>query len=349
MPVLSLFSKRKMRIIQLPQLLFRTSTLLEEGYTFAECIEMLIPYHIKNASQWENALERAFKDGAGPSVIFSLMGMKKQHLLSLELAEMTGNLSKTLYTVGEQIRFSEETRHRMIKLLVYPLFLFVLIVGLFIAFRIKFLPNIQAMLLTRTGYSESSSIQWSKFFLHMPDYIITLALVAAGLLTAGSVYVSRKRVDLQLAIFLKVPFVRYYWRLLITRQFSRTLGELLLTGFSLQAALAHMAEQPHQKQIAYISAFVRQRIVYGDSLAQATVVAGFFYPKFEQFITHGELSGLLGREMILYAELLESKLQNGIKLLSQTIQPLLFIIIALCIVAAYLSILLPMYNMLDVI
>lgn len=349
MAVLSLIRRKKMRVIQLPQLLTRTSILLEEGYTFAECIEMLVPYHIKNSPQWESVLIGAFRDGAGPSAIFSLMGMKRQHLLSVELAEMTGNLSQTLCTVGEQIRFSEETRNRIVKLLVYPAFLFILIVGLFIAFRIKFLPNIQAMLLTRTGYSESSSIQWSKFFLHMPDYIIMLALVAGGLLTAGFIYVSRKRVDLQLVIFLKVPFIRYYWRLLMTRQFSRTLGELLLTGFSLQASLEHMAEQPHQKQIAYISSYIRQRIVYGDSLAQAVLVSDFFYPRFEQFIAHGELSGLLGRELILYAELLDSKLQNGIKLITKTIQPLLFIIIALCIVAAYLSILLPMYNMLDVI
>lgn len=343
------FRQKKMRIVQLPQLLTRTSTLLEEGYTFAECIEMLVPYHVKNSFEWESELEQAFRDGAGPSAIFGLMGMKRQHLLSVELAEMTGNLSRTLCTVGEQIRFSEETRHRMIKLLVYPAFLFILIVGLFIAFRIKFLPNIQQMLFTRAGYTESSSIQWSKFFLHMPDYIITMALVVGVLLAAGFVYVSRKRVDLQLAIFLKVPFIRYYWRLLITRQFSRMLGELLLSGFSLQAALEHLMEQPHQKQIAYIASWVRQRVVYGDSLAQAVVLSDFFYPRFDQFIAHGELSGLLGRELILYAELLDSKLQNGIKITTKTIQPLLFIIIAICIVAAYLSILLPMYNMLDVI
>ena len=349
MSVFRIMRQKKMRIVQFPQLLDRTSTLLEEGYTFAECIEMLIPYHIKNSSQWEGELERAFQDGEGPSAVFGLMGMKRQHLLSVELAEKTGELSQTLFVVGEQIRFSEEIRNRMVKLLVYPAFLFILLVGLFIAFRIKFLPNIQEMLFTRTGYRESSSIQWSKFFLHMPDYIITLGLVVAGLLMVGGMYVSRKRVDLQLAIFLKAPFVRYYWRLLITRQFSRTLGELLLTGFSLQVALEHLMEQPHQKQIAYISSCVQKRVVYGDSLAQAVVVCDYFYPKFEQFIAHGELSGLLGRELILYAELLDTKLQSAIKLTTKAVQPVLFIIVALCIMAAYLSILLPMYNMLDVI
>ena len=341
--------ERRIRITQFPQLLMRTSTLLDEGYTFVECIEMLLPYHIKDYSKWSTIIEQVFQDGAGPTKVFEYMGMKKQYLLSINLAETTGNLSQTLYTVANQIQFAQETKNRLSKLLIYPTFLFILIVGLFIAFRLKFLPNIQQMMYSRVGYSETSSIQWSKFFLHMPDYIITITAVIISLLVLIWIYISRKRIDIQLVIVLKIPFIRHYWRLLITRQFSRTLGELLLTGFSLQSALEQLMKQPHQKQIAYIASAIQQRVIYGDSLAQAVLLCDFFYPKFNHFIAHGEQSGLLGRELILYTELLDSKLQNGIKTTTKTVQPLLFIIIAICIVAAYLSILLPMYNMLDVI
>lgn len=341
--------KERIQVVQFPQLLIRTSTLLKEGYTFAECIEMLLPYHLKNYSKWSTVIEQAFQDGAGPTKIFECLGMKRQYLLSIDLAEMTGNLSQTLYIVANQMQFAHETKNRIVKSLIYPTCLFILIVGLFIAFRLKFLPNIQQMMHSRTGYSETSSIQWSKFFLHMPDYIITLSVSIVILLVLIGIYVSRKRIDIQLAILLKIPFVRYYWRLIITKQFARTLGELLLTGFSLQAALEHLMNQSHQKQIAYIASAIQQRVIYGDTLAQAVVLCNFFYPKFDHFIAHGEQSGLLGRELMLYVELLDSKLQNVIKMTTKTVQPMLFIIIALCIVAAYLSILLPMYNMLDVV
>ncbi|MFF5995394.1 competence type IV pilus assembly protein ComGB [Lysinibacillus sp. KU-BSD001] len=339
----------RIQVIQLPQLLSRTSILLEEGYTFAECIEMLLPYHVKDYSKWKSTFEQVFQDGVGPTTIFALMGMKRQYLLSIELAEMTGNLPQTLAIVGNQVQFAEEIKQRVAKLLVYPVVLFMLIIGLFIVFRLKFLPNIQQMMYTRVGYSNTSSIQWSKFFLHMPDYIIVLMVLLIGSLVLSMAYVSRKRIDLQLALLLKLPFIRYYWRLLMTRQFSRTLGELLLTGFSLQAALEHLMTQPHQKQLAYIASVIQQRVIYGDALSQAVLLSNFFYPKFHHFIAHGEQSGLLGRELILYVELLDSKLQNGIKMITKIVQPMLFIIIAICIVAAYLSILLPMYNMLDVI
>lgn len=341
--------KERIHVVQFPQLLIRTSTLLKEGYTFAECIEMLLPYHLKNYSKWSTVIEQAFQDGAGPTKIFECLGMKRQYLLPIDLAEMTGNLSQTLYVIANQMQLAHETKNRIIKSLIYPTCLFILIVGLFIAFRLKFLPNIQQMMYSRAGYSETSSIQWSKFFLHMPDYIITLSVGIVILLVLIGIYVSRKRIDIQLAILLKIPLIRYYWRLIITKQFARTLGELLLTGFSLQAALEHLMNQSHQKQIAYIASTIQQRVIYGDTLAQAVLIGDFFYPKFNHFIAHGEQSGLLGRELMLYVELLDSKLQNIIKMITKTVQPMLFIIIAVCIVAAYLSILLPMYNMLDVV
>ena len=341
--------KERIRVMQFPQFLMRTSILLKEGYRFAECIEMLLPYHLKDYSKWSSVIEQAFRDGAGPTKIFECLCMKRQHLLSIDLAEVTGNLPQTLHIVANQIQLAHETKNRITKLLIYPTLLFVLIVGLFIGFRLKFLPNIQQMMYSRVGYDDTSSIQWSKFFLHTPDYIMTVSVVIVSLFILIGLYISRKRIDIQLAIVLKIPFIRYYWRLLITRQFSRTLGELLLTGFSLQAALEHLMNQPHQKQMAYIATTIQQRVVFGDSLAQAVSLSDFFYPKFNHFIAHGEKSGLLGRELILYAELLENKLQNGINMATKTVQPMLFIIIAVCIVAAYLSILLPMYNMLDVI
>ena len=68
--------KERIRIIQFPQLLMRTSTLLDEGYTFVECIEMLLPYHIKDYSKWSTIIEQAFQDGAGPTRVFEYMGMK---------------------------------------------------------------------------------------------------------------------------------------------------------------------------------------------------------------------------------------------------------------------------------
>ncbi|WP_042473807.1 competence type IV pilus assembly protein ComGB [Bacillus ndiopicus] len=341
--------RKKIRVKRLPELIERMSQLLQEGYTFADCITMLLPYHVKDFKYWQELIDSCFQKGQGVTVILRQLGVKPQFLIAIQLAEATGHLANTLQIVAQQMVFREKIKMRFIKILLYPILLFIFIISLFTAFRLYFLPTIEQMLHSRTTQVENSTVQWTKFFLHVPDYFIILAFCLSVIAIVALIYIRQKRVDLQLAILLKIPILRYFWTLIITRQFARSLGDLLVSGMSLQQSLLYLEQQELQPQLAYIAKRIGKRIIYGDSLAHTILLIGFFFPRFEQFIDHGEKSGLLGRELLIYADLLDQKLENIIQSTMQLIQPILFLVIAACIIAAYLSILLPMYKMLEVI
>ena len=339
--------KKQPKVTQVPEFLQRIATLLTEGYTFADCIEMLLPYHVKKYNHWQKIVQQTLQNGGGTTQVFQLFGIDRQYLVAIELAEATGQLAETLHLVAKQLKFNTEMKDKFIKLLTYPALLFVFLISLFIAFRTYFLPNMSAMISSRAQGEQTSSIQWSKFFLHMPDYFLVIGCVGAISFAGIYMYIKRKRVDIQLHLLFKLPLISYFWRLILTRQFARSLGNLLLTGFSLQAALDQLKTQQHQSQLAYVAEIIQHRLIFGDSLEQTIRQLGFFFPKFEQFVGHGEVSGMLGRELILYCELLDQRLQSIIRTVMAIIQPLLFAMIAACVIAAYLSILLPMYNLLD--
>ncbi len=335
------------KIDELATFLHRIGTLLSEGYTFAHCIEMLLPYHVKNYGNLQQEISSILHDGGSAARVFQQLGLDKQYLVSIELAEMTGQLQETVQIVAKQLTFEQEAKSKLVKALAYPIVLFIFLIFLFLAFRTYFLPNMSSMVSSRIDSEKSTSIQWSTFFLHTPDYII-VTLILLSLATGGFVlYVRKKRIDLQLKLLYKLPFIGLFWRLVLTRQFSRILGNLILAGFSLQHALEHIKNQSHQKQLAYVSNAIQGRVIIGDSLAQSVRNVGYFYPKFDHFVSHGEASGLLGRELILYCELLDERLQSTIRMLLAIIQPILFIVIAICVIAAYLSILIPMYDVID--
>lgn len=339
--------KSSIKITEYPTFLSRMSTLLREGYTFAHCIEMLLPYHVKNYKYYQQEISTILHNGGSAAQVFKILGLDKQYLVSIELAEMTGTLQESFDIVAQQLAFQQETKSKLLKVLMYPFVLFVFLIFLFIAFRTYFLPSMASMVTSRVDGSSSTSIQWSKFFLHMPDYIIAVSMFVSFAIATFVFYIRKRRVDLQLKLLFKLPFIGLFWRLVLTRQFSRVLGNLILAGFSLQQALEHMKNQAHQKQLAFVSEILQDRIIFGDTLAQSVRNVGCFYPKFDQFVSHGEASGLLGRELILYCDLLNDRLQSTIQKVLAIIQPLLFIIIALCVIAAYLSILIPMYDVID--
>ncbi|WP_161956380.1 competence type IV pilus assembly protein ComGB [Metasolibacillus fluoroglycofenilyticus] len=339
----------KFQVKRLPELIERMSQLLQEGYTFADCITMLLPYHVKDCAYWQELVDDCFQKGQSVTFILRQLGVKSRFLIAIQLAEATGQLANTLQIIAQQMRFQEKMKLRFTKILLYPALLFTFIISLFIAFRLYFLPTIEQMLYSRTIKTENTTIQWTRFFLHVPDYIIISAFCLIVITVIASIYIRHKRVDLQLYILLKIPILSYFWTLLMTRRFARSLGDLLVSGMSLQQSLHYLEQQDLQPQLSYIAKRIGARIIYGDSLAQTVLLIGFFLPRFEQFIEHGEKSGLLGRELLIYAELLDQKLENIIHNTMQLIQPILFLIIAACIIAAYLSILLPMYKMLEVI
>lgn len=343
----NLQERRQLTVSHLPDFLKRMSILLGEGYSFADCIEMLLPYHVKKYSYYEERIQKVLKDGGGSVRIMKLFGLEQQYLVAIELAEVTGDLRGTLSQIADQIHFHAETKKKLVKVLTYPTVLFVSLIGLFLVFRTYFLPNMSSMVSSRAQGEKTTSIEWATFFLHMPDYFVALGVVLVAGIVGLWLYIQRKRVDLQLNILFKIPLIGHFWRLLLTRQFARSLGSLLRTGVSLQQALEYLKSQPHQKQLAYVAERIQLRVIYGESLQASIFLCGYFYPRFEQFVAHGEASGLLGRELILYSELLDARLQMIVQTLLVFIQPLMFIVIAACVVAAYLSILIPMYSLLD--
>jgi competence protein ComGB len=70
---------------------------------------------------------------------------------------------------------------------------------------------------------------------------------------------------------------------------------------------------------------------------------------FSTFVEHGEKSGYLGKELVLYSELLTEKQEQLLYKILAFVQPTFFIIIAMCIVAAYVSLLLPIYHMIELV
>lgn len=339
---------QKDKIKNISSFLHRISTLLNEGYTLTDSINMLLPYHVEDVEEWREKIDETLRKGSKVDELFQIFPIPENYLIMIKIAEELGTLSNTLENVAKQMEFEEKMKRKLRKLLMYPIFLLIFLMSILIAFRIFFLPNLEQIFSSRSE-NVQSHIGITKLFLYIPDYLLIFAALIF-LSTSIFLYFFRKKsIEQKFSILLKIPIVNYFFRLQITKTFSKLLGDLLLGGFSLQHALAILKEQQLNFYISYLTKKIEHQIIFGDSLSQAVLLTELFFPKFEEFIEHGEKSGYLGRELIIYYELLDEKLHSIIKTSISTIQPTFFVLIAICIVAAYLSILLPMYNLIEIV
>ncbi|MEK4252660.1 competence type IV pilus assembly protein ComGB [Ureibacillus sp. FSL K6-2830] len=337
----------KEKVRDVPSLLNRTSILLKEGYTFSDALFMLLPYHVKELEKWNALLQQQFNNGSSAVDILQQLSIPKHFLLLIAIAEEKGDLAESLHHVSKQIKFQEDTQRKIMKLLMYPAFLMILLTMVFILFRSYFLPNIEQLVIS--NHSEKvNSINFAVVLLHIPDFLILLFIISLFLIFISIHSIRKKEIAHQLNIIMKIPIVKYVYQVNLTRQFSHLLGSLLVSGISLQQALSILEQQQISRHLSYITALLKQRVKFGDSLSEAVKILQLFMPKFDELIQHGEKNGYLGREMLIFSELLNERIQSTIKFCLASIQPLFFILIAICIVAAYLSILLPMYDLVEI-
>lgn len=321
---------------------------MQEGYQFAESLSMLLPYYTKNAVKWQRVMNQTIEEGYGAAEILKKFHLDNDFLLAVSLAEKNGRLADTLAFIGKQMKYREELKKNFIKVMIYPLFMFCLLIFFFIAFRVIFLPNMSNLMLSKS-YDDLSVIRFSKLLLHMPDYFILIFLLIILSIILFIVSLKRKSIKQRLLIFMKIPFVNVMVKLNLTRLLARNLGSLLVTGYSLQAALEQLKTQNFNSQLQFIANEIEEKIIHGFAFSEVVQTMPFFFNRFDVFIEHGEKGGYLGKELLLYCEMLDEKVNQIVSSIVQLVQPISFIIIAICIIAAYLSILLPMYKMIEIV
>lgn len=339
--------RQQYRLKDMPVFLQRLSLLIREGYCFADAIMMLLPHHMEQARKKQIEIEEQLYNGEGVMRVMQVIGVPRAYLISISIAEHHGCLQEALSAIAKQMQFAEGMKKRLQKLLIYPVALLCFLVVLFVVFRTYFFPNIERMIVARGGSTESGSLVVSKILLYVPDLGVgmTIMTVTLSLLTR---YVLRtKNIAVQVRLLLRFPLFGFYYRLLLTSAFTKHLGSLLMSGFSLQASLEVLERQAFQLKLQYCACLLREFVMQGDSLACAMNKMGMFQKDVATFAEHGEKSGYLGKELVLYSELLETQFEERLQRLLSVVQPTFFVLVAICIVAAYLSILLPIYSMIE--
>ncbi|MDM5234357.1 competence type IV pilus assembly protein ComGB [Lysinibacillus pakistanensis] len=339
----------KWRVKEQAHFFSRLSVLMQEGYLFPQAISILLPHHIEAHEEIQQRIDEKLRQGIGVTGILETLRLARHHLVAIAVAENNGHMIEALKGVAKQMAVSEATKKKLLRLLLYPVVLIVFLLLLFFVFRTVFFPNIEKMISSRTPSNDQTMIGLSKMFLHFPDALVLLGIASIGSILFFQLYLKRQSMARQLTIISKIPFVQIYVRLSLTRQFAAYLGSLLESGFSLQASLQILEEQRLQPLLQHLARCLKERVVFGDTLTQAVQLTAVWQRDFSIFVEHGEKSGYLGKELLLYSELLTDKQEQLLHRILAFVQPTFFIIIAICIVAAYVSLLLPIYHMIELV
>lgn len=341
------FKNHKIPIRDREHFLSRLSVLMKEGYLLPTALSLLLPMHTQKLDEALRGITAILKGGGTAAEILKFLGFKDPVLFPVAIAEHHGRLAETMESVSRSFGRTEQVQKKLRNILVYPLTLLIFTSALFLFFRTNYVPNLTALMESLQSGGDGGGVP--AYLLNLPDFFIGL-FAFGGASAAIFWHLVKKRVPAeQIRWLLRIPLLRNYMRLYWSHLLARELGSLLHSGISLQESLHLLQNQSYHPIIQFMARTCHEEVITGHPLSAALAHHSFASEDMPAFVAHGEMAGFLGKELILYSEVLMERIEQKTQGLLRVIQPTFFVIIAICIVGAYLAILLPMYNLIHTI
>lgn len=115
----------------------------------------------------------------------------------------------------------------------------------------------------------------------------------------------------------------------------------------MQDALEVLERQEVNPILSEVAMTIKGHVIYGENFDSAIRMTVGLRKELSAYAKHGSDTGHLAKELLLFSENLHNMIEGEMEKWLSLLQPLLFTILAICILAAYLALLLPVYSMFD--
>ncbi|WP_165964735.1 competence type IV pilus assembly protein ComGB [Periweissella cryptocerci] len=257
--------------------------------------------------------------------------------LQLQLAEAHGSLSDAIIAVANTLRLHVQQVGQLKRLLQYPLCLLVMLGGMTIAIRVYLLPELASW---QNNLQATNGHPWS-FYCACGVGAVTLATMFWG-----SMKWYRKRSPVQrLEWSMKIPIIRDLIRQHQGYRFSQNLSLLMRSGHSIQQVSQLYANLPSKSFLAEFGQLMQNHLAQGYDVPSFIQKVPFLPAELALFFVRGKTNLQIAEDLRAYSQIAFQRLTTSYNRLLSIVQPLLFTLIAVAIVAIYASMLLPMYKL----
>jgi len=322
------------------------SEMLDKGFTLAESLDFLGRMN----RQWVNmfqSMTHLLQAGQPIYEVFNEHGFDRQTCTQLYFAEKHGFIADALKESGNHLLRKEEQQKKLLRLLQYPLILVIVFISVSVLLQVFLLPRFQSFYHSM-GYSPNVFL---KSFLHIMQSLPLYSLFSLFIMLSVTFLFTRliyRKSALEKALFFsKFPFVRTYYKLYQTTFLAREWSFLLKSGFSINEITKIMLMQDFHPLLKESSEEIGEMLKYGYSFSEAVSHLGFIEEELMVIVAHGEQNGKLESELLFYSQFCLHKLEEKTMKAFIYIQPVIFGLIGLMIVAVYLSIFLPMFQVIE--
>lgn len=328
-------------------MLKRISSMLEKGYTLNEALNFL---HVNEYGRKKADLYTCMTLlSSGYSFRKALTDLKfhRDVLSYLYFAEQHGDMEFALRESSEVLYKKMTHLEKLTKILRYPAFLIITVIIILSVVQSVITPQFQQLYV-------SMNIEASFFSTFLLFIFLLLKWIGVGciglvivILTYYFTIFRKKTVYAQMNILLKIPIIKSSLIMFHSYFFALQLSNLLRGGMSIFESLRIFESQTILPFYRTEASHLIERLKTGAQLHRIIQERGFYEKELSLIILHGQANGQLARELYMYSQFVIEKLENNMVRAMTIIQPTIYAFVGIIVLFVYLSMLLPMYKLME--
>ncbi|OZM57663.1 hypothetical protein CIB95_04640 [Lottiidibacillus patelloidae] len=323
----------------------RIGTMLQKGYSLYEAIELYGILENEKIRKCTNEMLVLLKQGEPLYIVLKYFHFPNMILALLYFSEKHGNMAFSLIESGRMLTEKTKNTNAVKRQLKYPLFLLTFLLIVLMIVTKQLLPQFQH-LFQSLNYEAPKNLQLMLVGIKTLPYLFVSCFIV--ILIVYMVFkVNKQRMKLE--IFFKFPIISKYLRRFTTQFFSLHLSCLLASGISLKDCFSIFSKQQYVLFIANETERINKRLKNGEKIEDAIISSNFFEKELAKVISHGQANSKLPEDLLQYSNLLQEDLQKAMNKGISLLQPLAFLIIGFVICSLFVTVILPVFQMVQAI
>jgi type IV pilus assembly protein PilC len=296
--------------------------------------------------QLEDVVSR-IKTGESLSEAFEAQGtVPLVYTTTLLAGERSGNLDEVLQRYLDFQRVALSFRKKLKSSLIYPAFLIVMVICLFmflITFVVPRFADLYSQLGTKLPAITEFLLALGQNAQHYGLFVLPVVAAVIWLFVrwskteGGDATLDRVRIAL--------PVLGSVWLKYQVGLFSRTLATLLTGGLPLPQSLETAAKSIESKQIAKAVVQAVETVREGKTLAESLERTGVFPELAIEMIEVGGSTGSMPQMLNSVAEFFEEDVQTSLAAIMSLIEPVILIVMGVVVVIVLIALYLPIFSL----
>lgn len=337
----------KWSLKQKGEFLKQTGQCLLDGYPLHLAIEMQVYQTKPRIHAQIKSLIQYIREGEQLDRALAKCGFPGDVCQFIYFAGESGELGEGFNDGGEMLIKQAQYKESLQKVLRYPLFL-LWIFGLLFSFLSRYLfPNFLQLyqgLSLKLPFITLLLLHISAHFLRYGVIFGTLLMV---FILSGYLFIYRVNPLHRYRFLLRIPFLSHYLQLYLTQYLAFHLGSLIRSGLTVNQSLLIIKDRTKPLFFHLEAHDLYKQLKEGKTLAELFRTRPYYLKEFNQVLYQGELNGMLGPALFDYASRLLKRMESQLTAALNSVQPVILVIMGSLILVLFLSIMLPVFNIIN--